>query len=126
MLATIADAGPEIVDSGSLAADYDGPGPLIYLAFAAFIAFTPWRYAPLFGVALSAMFIFGGFADSAFRGRLVTPGDSLYFGAGWLQILAFAAAIVFGLAAVWLPSRYDIQLLRNDSTRSDSWQEGHS
>lgn len=121
VLATVADAGPEIVKAGSLVADYDGPGPLIYLAFAVFVALAPWRYAPLVGVALSSMFIFGGLADPVFRDRLVTPGDWVDFVAGWLQILAFAAAVAFGLAAVWLrPKRYDTHLTRTGPTGSDS------
>lgn len=107
VVAAVADAGPEIVKSGSLIADYDGPGPLIYLAFAAFVAIAPWRYAPVAAVVLSAFFLVGGFADPEFRRRLVTPGETIDFGAGWLQMFAFTAAFALGLAAVWLkPTRH--------------------
>lgn len=102
VVAAVADAGPEIVKSGSLIADYDGPGPLIYLAFAAFVAVTPWRYAPMAAVVLAAFFLVGGFSDPEFRGRLVTPDETIDFGAGWLQMFAFAAAFALGLADVWL------------------------
>ncbi len=105
VLAAVGDAGPEVVRSGSLVAGYDGPGPLIYLAFAVLVAVAPWRYAPLAAVAMSALFVLGGFSDPVFRGRLVTPSEAIDFGAGWLQILAFVAAIAFGLAAIWSKPR---------------------
>ncbi len=91
--------------SGSLIAGYDGPGPLIYLALAAFVVGAPWRFAPLAAGAVSALFVFGGLSDPGFRDRLVTPGEAIDFGAGWLQMLAFVAAIVFGLAAMWSKPR---------------------
>lgn len=108
-LAAVGDAGPEIVESGSLIADYDGVGPLIYLAFAVFVGLAPWRYAPLAGIALSAMFIFGGISDRVFRDRFVTPAETIDFAGGWLQMVAFAGAIVFGLASLWsTPARHQL------------------
>lgn len=100
VLAAIGDAGPEVVASGSLVAGYDGPGPLIYLAVAAAVATLRWRYAPLLAVVLSAFFLVGGFADAEFTSRLVTPAETVYFLAAWLQMFGFTAAIGFGLAAV--------------------------
>jgi hypothetical protein len=99
VLAAIGDAGPEIIESRSLVSGYDGPGPLIYLGVAALVAIVRWRPAPLLAVAMSAAFLFGGVADSAFVGRLTTP-TGVGFVAGWLQMLSFAAAIVCGTAAV--------------------------
>jgi hypothetical protein len=100
VLAAIGDAGPEIIESRSLVAGYDGPGPLIYLAVAVIVATVRWRFAPLLAVAMSAFFLFGGFADADFTHRLVTP-TGVEFVAAWLQMLAFAAAIGCGTAAVY-------------------------
>jgi hypothetical protein len=100
VLAAIGDAGPEIIESRSLVAGYDGPGPLIYLGFAAIVATARWwRFAPLPAVVMSAFFLVGGFADADFRSRLATP-PGVEFVAAWLQMLSFAAAIVCGTAAV--------------------------
>jgi hypothetical protein len=99
VVAAVGDAGPEIIESGSFVAGYDGPGPLIYLAFAAIVLTVPWRFAPLLAVAMSAFFIVGGLADAEFAGRLATP-TGVASVAAWLQMLAFAAAIVCGTAAV--------------------------
>jgi hypothetical protein len=101
VLAAVGDAGPEIIESGSFVAGYDGPGPLIYLAFAAIVLTVRWRFAPLLAVAMSTFFIFGGLADADFAGRLATP-TGIAFVAAWLQMLGFAAAIVCGTAAVRL------------------------
>src|SRR4051794_31738945 len=73
VLAAVGDAGPEIIKSGSLVSGYDGPGPLIYLAVAAFVAAVRWRFAPLLAVVMSALFLFGGLADADFVHRLTTP-----------------------------------------------------
>ncbi|MEU7872485.1 hypothetical protein [Dactylosporangium sp. NPDC049140] len=99
VLAAVGDAGPEIVASRSLFAGYDGPGPLIYLGVAVVVAAVRWRFAPLLAVAMSALFLAGGFASAEFAGRLTGP-PSVGFLAGWLQVLGFAAAILFGTAAV--------------------------
>ena len=100
VLAAVGDAGPEIIESRSLVAGYDGPGPLIYLGFAAIVATVRWwRFAPLPAVAMSALFLFGGFANADFANRLVTP-TGIAFVAAWLQMLSFAAAIVCGTASV--------------------------
>jgi len=106
VLAAVGDAGPEIVESRSLVAGYDGPGPLIYLGFAAIVATSRWwRFAPLPAVVMSAVFLFGGFANADFARRLVTP-NGVEFVAAWLQMLSFAAAIVCGTAAVrWRRAR---------------------
>ncbi|WP_040729670.1 hypothetical protein [Nocardia tenerifensis] len=101
VLAAIGDAGPEIIESRSLLAGYDGPGPLIYLAFAAVVAVIRWRYIPLAAVVMSLFFLAGGFADADFSGRLVTPSQTVEFLAAWLQTLSFVAATFFGIAAVW-------------------------
>ena len=102
VLAAVGDAGPEIIESGSLVAGYDGPGPLVYLGFAAIVATVRWRFAPLLAVAMSAFFLFGGFADADFAGRLTNPAGVASV-AAWLQMLGFAAAIVCGTAAVRRP-----------------------
>jgi hypothetical protein len=100
VLAAVGDAGPEIIEARSLVAGYDGPGPLIYLAFAAIVATARWRFAPLLAVVMSAFFLFGGFADADFVRRLVTPAGVASV-AAWLQVLAFGAAIVCGTAALF-------------------------
>jgi hypothetical protein len=100
VLAAVGDAGPEIIESRSLVAGYDGPGPLIYLGFAALVATVRWwRFAPLPAVVMAALFLFGGFANADFASRLVTPAGVAFVGA-WLQVLSFAAVIVCGTAAV--------------------------
>jgi hypothetical protein len=99
VMAAIGDAGPEIYASRSLFAHYDGPGPLIYLGVAAMVATVRWRFTPLLAVAVSALFLVGGFLSPDFVHRLTHPGSVAFFG-GWLQMLAFAAAIVCGTAAV--------------------------
>lgn len=100
VLATAGDAGPEIVESRSLVAGYDGPGPLIYLGFAAIAATARWwRYATLPAVAMSAAFVFGGLANADFTGRLTHPAG-IASAAAWLQMLGFVAAIVAGMLAV--------------------------
>ncbi|MFG1795907.1 hypothetical protein [Nocardia sp. NPDC049149] len=110
VLAAIGDAGPEIIESRSLIAGYDGPGPLIYLAFAALVALVRWRYTPLFAVAMSVFFLFGGFADADFTNRFITPSATVEFLAAWLQTLGFVATIGFGLAAVWWRSAAETSL----------------
>jgi hypothetical protein len=99
VLAAIGDAGPEIIESRSLVAGYDGPGPLIYLGVAAVVATVRWRFAPLLAVAMSVFFLFGGFADADFVDRLTTP-TGVQSVAAWLQMASFAAAVVCGTAAV--------------------------
>jgi hypothetical protein len=99
VLAAVGDAGPEIIESRSLVAGYDGPGPAIYLAVAAIVATVRWRFTPLLAVAMSALFLVGGFADADFTNRLTHPAG-VAFVAAWLQTLSFAAAIVGGTAAV--------------------------
>lgn len=101
ILAAIGDASPEIIESRSLAAGYDGPGPLIYLGFAVLVAIVRWRYVPLLAVALSVFFLIGGISDPDFASRLVTPTHTAQFLAAWLQTISFAATIAFGIAAVW-------------------------
>ena len=98
-LAAVGDAGPEIIESRSLVAGYDGPGPLIYLGFAAVVAAVRWRFTPLLAVAMSAFFLLGGLSDADFANRLVTP-TGVAFVAAWLQMLSFAAVIVCGTVAV--------------------------
>ncbi|MEU4474675.1 hypothetical protein [Micromonospora sp. NPDC023888] len=101
VVAAIGDAGPEIVESRSLVAGYDGPGPLIYLGVAAMVAAVRWRFMPLLAVVTGVLFLFGGFSDAAFVGRLGTPTEPVQFWAGWLQLAGFTAAAAFGVAAVW-------------------------
>ena len=98
--AAIGDAGPEIIESRSLVAGYDGPGPLIYLGVAAAVAAVRWRLTPLLAVVTGVLFLVGGFADASFTSRLGTPTDPVPFSAGWLQMAGFAAAVAFGVAAV--------------------------
>ncbi|MFB8276612.1 hypothetical protein [Nocardia colli] len=100
VLAAIGDAGPEIIESRSVLTGYDGPGPLIYLGFAVLVATVRWRYIPLTAVVMSLFFLFGGLADADFRTRLVTPSETIEFLAAWLQMLSFAATVLFGIAAV--------------------------
>jgi hypothetical protein len=99
VLAAVGDAGPEILESRSLVAGYDGPGPLIYLGVAAVVATVQWRFAPLMAVAMSAFFLLGGLSNPDFANRLVTP-TGVAFIAAWLQMLSFAAAIFCGTAAM--------------------------
>ncbi|MFG1840038.1 hypothetical protein ACGFH8_16505 [Micromonospora sp. NPDC049175] len=101
VVAAIGDAGPEIVESRSLIAGYDGPGPLIYLGVAALVAAVRWRFLPLLAVVTGALFLLGGFSDASFVDRLGTPAEPVQFCAGWLQVAGFAAAVAFGVAAVW-------------------------
>jgi hypothetical protein len=101
VVAAIGDAGPEIVESRSLFAGYDGPGPLIYLGVAAAVAAVRWRFMPLLAVVTGVLFLFGGFSDASFVSRLGTPAEPVPFDAGWLQMAGFAAAVAFGVAAVW-------------------------
>lgn len=100
ILAAVGDAGPEIIESRSLMAGYDGPGPLVYLAFAVVIVTVRWHLAPLLAVAMAAFFLLGGFSDADFADRLVSPAEGADFVGAWLQMLSFAAVIVCGTAAV--------------------------
>jgi hypothetical protein len=100
VVAAIGDAGPEIIESRSLVAGYDGPGPLIYLAVAAVVAVVRWRYMPLLAAVTGLLFLVGGFSDASFASRLGTPAEAIPFWAGWLQMAGFAAAVAFGVAAV--------------------------
>ena len=100
VVAAIGDAGPEIIESRSLVAGYDGPGPLIYLGVAAVVAAARWRFMPLLAVVTGVVFLVGGFSDASFVDRLGTPAEPVPFYAGWLQMAGFAAAAAFGVAAV--------------------------
>ena len=103
VVAAIGDAGPEIIESRSLVAGYDGPGPLIYLGVAAVVVAVRWRFMPLLAALTGVLFLVGGFADDSFVSRLGTPADPAPFWAGWLQMAGFAAAVAFGIAAVRRP-----------------------
>ena len=96
LAAALADAGPEIIASGSLAADYDGPGPLICSAAAALVLLSSTRAVPAAAAMMSLAFVIGGLADPGFRPRLGDPGDLVGFAAGWSQVLAFVVAAVLG------------------------------
>jgi hypothetical protein len=85
---------------GDEAPGYDGPGPFIDLAVAAVVAVLWWRFVPLLAVLSGLLFGYGGLAAPDFAARLVEPGRLLDFAAGWLQMLGFAAAVVFGVAAI--------------------------
>lgn len=85
---------------GDEATGYDGPGPFVYPAFAVAVALARWRFTPLLAAAMSVFFLVGGLADPAFAHRLVHPDRAGDFTAGWLQMLGFAAAAVFAVAAV--------------------------
>jgi len=87
------------------ATGYDGPGPFIYPAFAVLIALVPWRFTPLLVVLMSALFVFGGLASPEFVHRLTTRGQALDFASAWLQMLGFAAAAGFAVAAVVVSRR---------------------
>jgi hypothetical protein len=87
------------------ATGYDGPGPVIYPAFAALVALVPWRFTPLLVVLMSVLFVFGGLASPEFVHRLTTPGQVQDFAAAWLQLLGFAAAAGFAVAAVVVSRR---------------------
>jgi hypothetical protein len=82
------------------ATGYDGPGPFIYPAFAVIVALVPGRYTPLLAAAMSVFFIYGGFASPQSLHKLTHPSPLFDFAAGWVQILSFAAAGVFAVAAV--------------------------
>jgi hypothetical protein len=107
IMAAVGDAGPEIIESRSLVAGYDGPGPLIYVGFAVVVAAVRWRFAPLLAVAMSAFFLFGGFSDADFANRLFTP-TGVASVAAWLQMLSFAAVIVCGTCAVRRGVRFPV------------------
>ena len=121
VVAAIGDAGPEIIESGSLVAGYDGPGPLIYLGVAAVVAAVRWRFMPLLAVATGVLLLLGGLSDASFASRLATPAEPVPFFAGWLQMAGFAAAAAFGVAAVRrnrsAPARTSIPAERPDSAR---------
>ncbi|MEU4249106.1 hypothetical protein AB0F15_17025 [Amycolatopsis sp. NPDC026612] len=87
------------------ATGYDGPGPFVYPAFAVLVALVPWRFTPLLVVLMSALFVFGGLASPEFVRRLTTPGRALDFASAWLQLLGFAAAAGFAVAAVVVSRR---------------------
>jgi hypothetical protein len=99
IVAAVGDAGPEIIESGSLVAGYDGPGPLIYLGVAAVVAAVRWRFMPLLAAMTGVFFLFGGFSDASFVSRLRMPTDPVPFWAGWIQTAGFAAAVAFGIVA---------------------------
>jgi hypothetical protein len=82
------------------ATGYDGPGPFLYLAVAVVVALLPWRYTPLLATAMSAFFLYGGFASSQFTSTLTHPAAVFDFAAGWVQVLSFVAAAVFSVASV--------------------------
>jgi hypothetical protein len=85
---------------GDEATGYDGPGPFIYPAFAVIVALVRWRFAPLLATAMSLFFLYGGIVSPESAHRLTDPGQPYDFAAGWLQMLSFAAAAIFSVAAV--------------------------
>ncbi|MEU4222074.1 hypothetical protein [Actinoplanes sp. NPDC026623] len=93
-----------MVESRSLVAGYDGPGPLIYLSVAVLVAAVRWRFVPLVAVVVSALFLVGGLADADFRDRLTGPVGAALAG-GWLQMISFVAVMLCGLVAVRQPAR---------------------
>ena len=99
VLAAVGDAGPEIVESRSLIAGYDGPGPLISLGVAVLVATVRWRFMPLLAVLMAVLFLVGGFTSADFADRLTTPAGIGFVG-GWLQMLSFAAVVVCGTATL--------------------------
>ena len=74
------------------------PGIVILLVAAGLVAFTPWRWSPLFGVAVG-LFLIVGFAASGALGNLTIMGELGVLVGMWIQFLAVIVAAIVGLAA---------------------------
>ncbi|XVU26119.1 hypothetical protein ACQPZJ_03395 [Actinoplanes sp. CA-054009] len=68
------------------------PGIVILLVGAMFVAWAPWRWAPVVGVALGA-FITVGFLISGDSGALVAAGQAIQLAGVWVGAVAGALAL---------------------------------
>lgn len=74
------------------------PGPIILLVAAGLVAFGPWRWAPVVGVAVG-LFLLVGFFASGQVGPLFDPGWFGRFVGVWVLFLSVIVAIVAGVLA---------------------------
>jgi hypothetical protein len=81
------------------------PGLIILLAAAALVAFLPWRWAPVFGVAGAAFLLFGAAAAASSRNHLSHPGHPGAFIGSWIQLAAVVVAVAAGIVALAVRNR---------------------
>lgn len=74
------------------------PGLIILLAAAALVAFGPWRWAPVVGVA-GGLFLLVGFFASGQIGPLLDPGRFGRFVGVWVLFLSVVVVVVAGTVA---------------------------
>jgi len=79
------------------------PGPIISLAAAALVAFGPWRWAPVVGLAVAAFISIGGaiatIAGNGFTPQLSDPGAVGGFAGTLVQIAGLLIALAAGVVA---------------------------
>jgi hypothetical protein len=81
------------------------PGLIILLVGAALVAFLPWRWAPVFGVAGALFLLFGAAAAASSRDHLSQPGHPGAFIGSWIQLAAVVVALAAGIAALAVRNR---------------------
>lgn len=108
----VGDAAPEGLQ-------WDGPGPVLFLALALLVALVPGRSMVLLAVLMSVAFVVGAVQSPEAISRLSAPSEVLGFGSTVLQILGLAVSVVAGAVAV-LPER----LGRADRDDRDDRDEG--
>jgi hypothetical protein len=79
------------------------PGPIILLVAAAVVAFGPWRWAPVVGLATALFVSIGGviatIAGNGFNPTLGDPSDVGGFAGAVVQILGLLIAVPAGVVA---------------------------
>jgi hypothetical protein len=79
------------------------PGPIISLAAAAVVAWGPWRWAPVVGVAVAAFLSIGGviatIAGNGFTPQLSDSGAFGGFAGTLVQIAGLVVAVAAGIVA---------------------------
>lgn len=75
------------------------PGLVIMLVAAGLVAFLPWRWTPLLGVAVGLFLLIGFFASGAVS-NLFDPSRFGVFIGAWVQFLGVLVAVLAGILAV--------------------------
>lgn len=79
------------------------PGPIVLLAAAVVVAFGPWRWTPVVGLAAALFVSIGGaiatIVDNGYRETLGDPGEVGGFAGAVVQIVGLAIALAAGIVA---------------------------
>jgi hypothetical protein len=92
LMDAVGDAAPEGLN-------WDGPGPVLFLALALLVAFVPGQFMVMLAMVLSAAFVVGSFSSPEAAARF-TDSSPLVSVAAYVQTAGLVVALFAGLAAI--------------------------